>query len=525
MSKKIGALFLVLCFSFILLGKGKREEIPMPIHPPLSEHKTFAIGMLKTEDPLFLNPAAATDIRSTLILDGLFEGLYSLDPQSADPIAAIAIETTVSNNGRIWTIRLDPRARFSNGDPITAATFIESWFWLLDNKDEETGNSYVVTMMECIEGVKGYREGSSSKSSVGLKALGPYVLEIRLVSAAPYLKALLATLPFSAIHSSNRNGTFFPIISSGAFEIREQNADYVLLGKQNWYRRWEEVKSDFIRFDFLQPKELQHAYSNHQIHWSLDYIPFELLHSPTDLRLSPEYSTGFYYFSSASGPYANANVKKALSLFIPWEEIRQTSGQIFPTKRLIPFQYNGTTEISGSQQAEALRLLAAEGYPYGAGLPTLSMAVHSGSFLIEASSQIADQWSKELGITVVLDVVPLGVYSRYPELSPYDFAFMTWIGDFHDPFAFLNLFRGESRYNLSNVVDKTYDELVSAAMIEPTQKAIRKAEQHLLDQGTVIPLYHGMATNIIDSLLVRGWYENELNIHPLRYLELTSFEQ
>jgi ABC-type oligopeptide transport system substrate-binding subunit len=125
-------------------------------------------------------------------------------------------------------------------------------------------------------------------------------------------------------------------------------------------------------------------------------------------------------------------------------------------------------------------------------------------------------------MTVVLDSVPLSTYSRYPELSPYELSFITWIGDFHDPFAFLYLFSGESGYNLGKLHDETFDRLLGMALkaenVEERMRFTEAAESYLLENSLVFPLYHGFTINTIQSDRVTGWYANILDFHPIKYL-------
>ena len=63
---------------------------------------------------------------------GIREGLYSPDPQTLKPIPAGAVSHTVSPDGRVWTFKLRPEARWSNGDPVTAYDYIFSWRRMLE---------------------------------------------------------------------------------------------------------------------------------------------------------------------------------------------------------------------------------------------------------------------------------------------------------------------------------------------------------------------------------------------------------
>ena len=523
--KRFTLIVTTLIFSTILGASGVNEGVLQPSYPPLESQNTFTIAMLASEDELYLNPAQATDTVSLLVLDGLFEGLFSLAPQTGEPIAALAKRFTTSQNGLHWTFYLDERGRFSNGEPITAQSIVDSWLWLLERSRDENDNTYLVSMLDCIEGVAAYRTGNGSKGAIGISVSDPLTIELTLQYPAPYLPALLGTLPFSAIHSSLRNSKETPpkIIASGPYVIERIDTQEVKLAKHPWYRDYKAVPSDYIRFQFMDHLSLIEAYLEEEIHWSLAYIPRELLHDKEDLRITPEYSTGFYYFSTNEGAYSDPRIRRALELLIPWEDIRKESKQIFPSPFLVPNQKRtAKTNSFQDNQSEALQLLTEAGYPYGAGLPQLHIAVHRGAQVIESAEKIADIWSKNLGITVVIDIVPLSMYSRYPNTSPYDFAFITWIGDFLDPFTFLHLFSGSSGYNLGQYHNKEYDSLLNLAMAATTKeernRLIEEAEDYLLSESVVFPLYHGITTNIINSKKVTGWYDNILNIHPVKHL-------
>lgn len=508
--------FILILLSLMPLGsKGVKETPILPSGRLLDSASRFTIALPKGEDKLFLDPVRATDAASLLLLEGLYEGLYSTDPQTGDPIQALAKEVLVSNDGLKWVFTLDEKGRFSNGEPITAQDLIDSWLRVLND------DTYLATLLDAVEGVSNYRRGSGSRGGVGITAPNSTTIEMRLNYPAPYLPALLATLPFAAIYP--KPSPSGDLITSGAYEIVEEGDEKIVLAKQFWYRDWDGVKSDFIEIVLMESGALAQAFSNRLIDWSVAFLPLQSLNRIDDLRLSVEYSTGFYYFSSLQDAYRDSRVRRALALLIPWEELRKESNQIFPTPYLIPDLERPSKGVHPPLNvSEAYALLAEAGYPYGAGLPQLNMAIHKGASYAESGEKIANIWSRALGITVTLDVVPLAMYSRFPALSPYDFSFITWVGDFHDPLSFLLLFSGESDYNLGNYANREYDGLLAKAMAtsdngERTARLI-EAEKFLINEALVFPLFHGLTTNIIDSGRVRGWYDNPLDIHPLKYL-------
>ena len=67
-----------------------------------------------------LNPQITNYSSDSQILNGLFEGLFTISPVSLEPQYAIAKEFKISRDKKRWTITLRDDAFFSNGEKITA---------------------------------------------------------------------------------------------------------------------------------------------------------------------------------------------------------------------------------------------------------------------------------------------------------------------------------------------------------------------------------------------------------------------
>ena len=127
---------------------------------------------------------------------------------------------------------------------------------------------------------------------------------------------------------------------------------------------------------------------------------------------------------------------------------------------------------------------------------------------------------------------PLGIDLIIKEISPYmyyasiasadaDLFITSWIGDFADPLAFLELFRGNSTMNDAGWKNSVFDELLEkAAMAEDQERynLLAAAENILLDDGMVLPLYRAVTSSVIDLSEVGGWFANAFDVHPLKYL-------
>ena len=78
-------------------------------------------------EPSGLDPQTVTGLSESHIIGALFEGLVNYDPQDLHPVPGIAESWTMSADGKTWTFRLRQAAKWSNGDPITAADFLFSY--------------------------------------------------------------------------------------------------------------------------------------------------------------------------------------------------------------------------------------------------------------------------------------------------------------------------------------------------------------------------------------------------------------
>ena len=47
---------------------------------------------------------------------------------------------------------------------------------------------------------------------------------------------------------------------------------------------------------------------------------------------------------------------------------------------------------------------------------------------------------------------------------------------------------------------------------------LAEAETRLLSGAAVLPTYHSIAVNVVDSDYVEGWFSNALDLHPFKYL-------
>ena len=494
----------------------------------LRRAQEFIIALDMGEEPFTFNPQRSTNVDSAQMFTALTEGLVTYHPATLQPIPGVAEQLIPSSDGKTWTFKIRKNARFSNGDPITAETFLDTWFHLI--RKETQGD--MASLLDIIKGVRDYRTGvTRNTDKVGIRAVDSHTLVLTLTTPAPYLLNILCHHIFVPIHPDNLAvlESLGPdnFISSGPFVIASHDETSYVLEPNPFYWDAGNVRAKRIRLELRDSDvALLIDFMNGKIHWSEAYVSIPLLFDQDPVIVYPEYSTGFYYFSDDSGPYADARVRRAMALLVPWNEIREDSRYLFPTSALVPkdSEYLGAEGITQANRDEAMSLLAEAGFPNGKGLPQFSIAIHPGTALEEMTDRITDIWGQELGITTIIDVVPFSVYLGDPENSPYSMGYITWIGDFYDPYSFLNLWLSDSSFNLGKYRDPEYDSLIRNGLKQADKASrfifFREAEEILLQQAAVLPVSHGVSVNFVHLNMTDGWYPNFLNIHPYKYLSL-----
>lgn len=99
-----------------------------------------------------LLPANTNEVYGGRVVELLFEGLRAYDPDGK-PVNALAesIETTDSQN---WTIKVKQGQKFTNGEAITAKTFVDSWNFAANSKNLQNNGFF-------FESIAGYEEVSA----------------------------------------------------------------------------------------------------------------------------------------------------------------------------------------------------------------------------------------------------------------------------------------------------------------------------------------------------------------------------
>jgi peptide/nickel transport system substrate-binding protein/oligopeptide transport system substrate-binding protein len=457
----------------------------------------------------------------------IYEGLFSYHPITLEPIPAVAEKWELSRDKKQWTFTLRQNARYWNGDPVTAEDFRAAWLSTLSPERDAPYSS----LFDIIEGAKEYRSGGiRDLSKVGIIASGPKTLIVKLIAPASFFPSMLSHHSFSPIHPSMLNvedWTASPPVSNGPFRITEISENKIVLEKTENYWDAKDVSLNKITARFTETgEEASRLWNSGEARWISGDVNYEMLTDRSGIQVNAMFATHYYFIRSGEKPWNDHRLRRALVLVLPWEEIR--AGHYHPAKTLIyPLPgYPKITGISETSVDEAARLLAEAGFPEGKGLPELILRITPSPEAARITSLMANAWKEQLGINVRVEIVPYSRYFQALKTGGYTVGYSTWIGDFADPYTFLQMWRRDSNLNDSGYNDDDYEALMEKSMLEEGSARwaiLAEAEQLLLERGSVLPISYSQAINIVDMGELEGWFPNALDIHPFKYLSFKAF--
>lgn len=477
--------------------------------------QTFTI--VATSHNYDLNPHTASYSAEAQLLSAIYEGLFSYDPVTLEPLFALAKDYKISRDKKRWTFILRDDIFFSDGKPIFASDVRNSWIALLKEK-----NAPYSSLFDIIKGAKSFRMGGGDGADddekdeeVGIFVLDNKTISIYLEKPASHFPRLLC-MPSFAVKSENKN------VYSGAFILKSIDEKNCVLEKNEYYYDVKNVKLDEIDFVFSSDEnENAFLFNTGLTDWVVAPVNLSKMIVKDAAHIMAEFSTEYLFFKLQDNVWKNQSLRAALLEAVPWKKLRENT--FVPAETLV-YPLNGYKEPNGfsdSDEAEAILMMKQAKKDLNiSGELTIKMAVTEGDRLKKEAELLNDAW-KPLGVTLETVEIPSRDYLfAIPKTSADIFSY-TWIGDFADPLAFLELFRSSSTLNVTDWKNSEYDKLLDEASLYTAEKRyelLSNAEQILLDDAIILPIQHPVSLNIIDLNYVGGWAVNAFDIHPLKYI-------
>lgn len=544
----LAALALVLGFGLVACGRGPEPGAAAPVTASVGGatgtelHARQVLRRGGGPEPETLDPHRAEGVSSSNILRDLFEGLVG---EAADGTLqpAAAESWAVSDDGLTWTFRLRPDGRWSNGDRVTAADFV---YGLRRSVDPATLSEYSAILAP-IENAEAVIAGERPPADLGVRALDDLTLEIRVRAPTPYLLGLLTHSSAYPVHrpTVEQYGSGFArpsrLVGNGPFVLDEWRVQSHIRLVRNtyfrdaagtvleevWYYTIENADAELARY---RAGELDMTYTvpARQIGWLRQNLPAEL-------KIAPYLGSYVFGFNLGQPPFRdNQPLRLALTLALDREILtgRISGAGELPAYTWVPPMpgYPSPTPEWASwtqeqREAEARRQYAAAGYSPERPL-RLQLLYNTDPNHRRLAAAMAAMWREVLGVETELLNQEWQVFlqTRREGFETQAFRY-GWIGDYQDPYTFLEILHSRNGLNDMGYRNPAYDGLLAkaAAEVDATVRLqlLSEAERLLLADLPVLPLYFYVSKQLVKPW-VAGFEPNLLDHHPSRHLRILA---
>jgi ABC-type oligopeptide transport system substrate-binding subunit len=418
--------------------------------------------------PQTFDPALAAAPPDTDVIRAMFEGLTDYDPRTLAPIPAVAERWDSSTDNREWVFHLRRDARWSNGEPVTAQDFVNSWKRTLkmgetaphakllanisgatpqpltstpgaEQTQAQAANRSTEKKETKAEGKKEKAAEPPAPAPFGAEALDDYTLRVRLNRPDANFPALVAHPVFRPVHGVDGE---LPspmqaqrVVSNGAFQFSRATREGVTLERAGSY--WDAQSVQLQRVQFVASQNTEAALSAYRAgevdavtNAGFEPLAIKLLSPYKDFHRTTYGAITFYSFNTSKAPFDDVRVREALSIVIDRDRIcdDEMGGATEPARKFLPDPVADLAHADVKQPVleknvtRAQSLLAAAGFPQGKGFPQVRLLINRNEQQRQVAESIREMWRTALGIDAVVISKTWDEYEAAVRSGDYDVA-------------------------------------------------------------------------------------------------------
>ena len=466
-------------------------------------------------DPKTLDPARVSDIYSLSVSQQIFDGLVQYD-SALTIVPALAEFWRASRDGAVWTFNLRHGVKFHHGREVNADDVVYSFARILDPKTR----SGAAELFLNIKGAREFREGRT-KSVSGLVALDRRTVQVTLDDHVAPFVAIAAVghakiVPRDLVESQGEAFGAQPV-GTGPFRfVRwDRGREIVLEANAEYFDGAPRLTRLLFR---IFPGEQRDAMQEEFQKGNLEDAPVPARVDRRALATSggyiyvkrPMISARFYGFNTRAKPLNDRRVRQAIVQAIDRETIVEGVylGQVTYARGVLPpgmLGFNPGLTGYPYDPARARQLLAQAGYPGGRGLPPLTIWSGARQADIVREHALIKKWLAAVGITADFQYnTDWQAFSKMLDDGKLPIFLYAWYADVPDPDNFLTkLFHSKSPRNFFGYANPVVDELLtgarSAGDIQRRVELYRRAEQLILDDAPIVPVFHRAYERLFQS--------------------------
>ncbi|MDI3423518.1 peptide ABC transporter substrate-binding protein [Streptomyces luteolus] len=473
-----------------------------------------------------LQPANAKESQGSRVLRTVFSTLVDYEPGTGKLQYINAESVEPNKDSSVWTVKLKKGWKFHDGTPVTAQSYVDSWNWSANVKNNQTNSSWFAD-------IKGYEDVHPEKGDPksdkmsGLKVVDEHTFTISLTGSVSYFAYKLgydvwAPLPKSFFKDPKAAGE--KPIGNGPYKfVSWDHNKLIKVRKYEDYKGPNAAKNGGI--DFKNYTTADAAYSDlrsDNLDWIEQVPTTALTNYKEDLgkrAIDEEYSAvqsivpAFYTDQFKD---IDPKVIQGLSMAIDREQITKTvlhgsrtPADSFVARGVIGHKAGALGDVAKFDPKKAKALIKE-----GGGVPKNKISIQYNADQDHKPwvDAVCNSIKQSVGVECVGDSKPtfqadLNARDKKQVKSMYRGG---WVLDYPVNSNFMrDLYGTKAAGNTSGYSNKEFDELAAKAdkapTLEETVKLYQEAEQLLVKDMPAIPLWFykvnsGQSTNVYGKI-------------------------
>lgn len=533
--KKIIALFLAMMLSVSMLSGCGSEENEQETQQQTQQNteastegnlvSTDCKGQVLTWnlgiDSSTLDPAHTVSADSKSVVNNTFEGLMRTNGDEVQPaMAADMPQKTVNEDGTVTLIYTLRESSWSDGQPVEAQDFEFARKRCADPQTKAE-NAYQLSALLNYDQIA---QGTKEADELGVKALDDKTLEITLKQPAEYFNKMLGEPAFMPLREDLVSGDEAwsknpqKAVSNGPFALAgyTEGKEFVLAKNKNYWNQ-EQVALDYIvarmldenfapvgmafgdvvltQGEIAQPENQTDTEGNTvEVPKLADTISAEQTPSGRVVNLVVNANTGNKLLQ-------NKDVRNALSAALDRTAAAQAAGG----EALLSVSGMGGEMLSASADAEQAKSVIESAADEENKIEIVYLENEQTAAALEA---VKSAW-KALGLTVTLTPQDTQTFQMSRNSLQYaDVLCSVWEADVADRELYLQPYLSSNTQSGCGYTNPEFDKAMMEAIqakSEERNEKFAQAEQILLDDAYVMPLYREVLTTTSDTAKVSGW--------------------
>lgn len=421
----------------------------------------------------------------------------------------------------VWTFKIDSRAKFSDGSPVTATDAKRTWEIMASSGTCGRAGNYIGN----VKGFDAVSSDASLKSDMsGIKAIDSSTIVMHLQTPDPAFHYRIATSHMNIVKAEdavtlgldsfwkpeNNPKVTGPYMLS-VYEPDRGNA--TLVPNPNWWLD-EGPYLDAVKFQFVEDAQTVGVMAlNNQIDASLQKVPNVFKDQlPGFFRPIDTYGFNTFWLRPEAEPTNDINVRKALALAVDWNAVFEATfleGDGTPsTQALDPAMQQDPSQKGYPYDVEAAKAaIAASSYGSVENLPKIRVSPRgSDEYNYRALQVVIEFWRKNLNLTNVefqerpqafgddwrtlTNLSRDDVVIRFPDPATYIFA----AGHSKGAVPSSSMLAGYS----NNMLDSYLDEALQLEVVDPRRLELAYLAQKAYLDDYVL-LHFGKATPTLNA--------------------------